>query len=79
MHTQVRKWENPIAICIPEELAAQAYLEEGMELEIKVVDGKVIISPIVQKYELSQLLAEMTPENFHNEIDTRDAVGCEVW
>jgi antitoxin MazE len=79
MQTQARKWENEIAICIPKELAAQACLEEGMELEIKVVDGKVIITPIVKKYELSDLLAGVTPENLHDEIDTGNAVGCEVW
>jgi antitoxin MazE len=79
MHTQVRKWENKIAICIPEELAAQAYLEEGMELEIQVVDGKVIITPIIKKYELSELLAGVTPENLHDEIDTGDLVGREAW
>jgi antitoxin MazE len=79
MHTKVCKWEKGIAICIPEELATQAYLEEGMDLEIKVVDGKVIISPIIKQYELSELLAGVTLENLHDEIDTGDVVGREVW
>lgn len=79
MNAQVFKWENKIAICIPEEFADQACLEEGMELEIRVVDGKVIISPTVKKYDLGELLAGLTPENLHGELDTGDAIGLETW
>lgn len=37
-------------------------------------------SPAEQpKYTLDDLLADITPDNLHHEIDTGDAVGNEAW
>ena len=79
MHAKVCKWENSLAICIPEVLAAQTCLEEGMDVEIMIVDGKVSVAPEVKQYDLSELLAAVTPSNLHGEIETGNAVGREAW
>jgi len=35
-----------------------------------VIDGVIIITPTVKKYTLSELLAGVTPENLHGEVET---------
>lgn len=32
-----------------------------------------------KKYSLEELVAEISPENIHEEIDTGAAVGSEIW
>ena len=49
MHTQICKSEQGLAIHIPEALAARACLKEGMDVEIKVIDGKVVVASAVKQ------------------------------
>ncbi len=79
MYAQICKSEQGLAIHIPEDLATQASLKEGMEVEITIVDGKVVITLVYSPYDLDELLARVTPENLHGEIDTGAPVGNEIW
>jgi len=78
MLTQIRKWNNQLTINLPKDVTDQVCLAEGMDIEISVFDGKIIITPNVKKYTLSELLAGITPENIHDEVDTGFAVGNEI-
>lgn len=80
MITRIQKWGNGLALRIPESFAAEVGLDQGSPVEILLVDGKLIITPAARpKLTLEQLLEQVTEDNLHHEIDTGQAVGCEVW
>ena len=80
MKTRVSRWGNSLALRIPRSLAVKAGLVENSPVELLLVEGKLVISPLHQvEYSLEQLLAQVTEENVHYEIDTGPAVGEEVW
>jgi len=78
MNSNIREWGNSLAIRIPQALAIEAGLEKDTEIELSVVNGKLIIER-TPKYTLEELLAGVTPENLHGETDTGDPVGNEIW
>jgi antitoxin MazE len=76
----VAKWGNSLAVRIPQHLAKEIGLIEGGEVELVAIDGNLTIKPRKQKqYSLDELIAGITPENRHAEIDTGVSVGEEVW
>lgn len=80
MQTQIKKWGNSLALRIPKALAEQIDLVSDHPVELTVVDGRLIVEPLSQPQEsLALLLAKITPENVHDEIETGTAVGSEVW
>jgi antitoxin MazE len=80
METRVSKWGNSLALRIPRPLAIEAGLDENSSVELSLVEGKLVISPRHQvEYNLEQLLAQVTEENIHYEVDTGPALGEEVW
>lgn len=69
-----------MALRIPRPLAEEAGLNEDSPVTLSLEEGKLVIAPIVQpRYELEVLLAQVTPENVHGEVDTGGAVGGEAW
>jgi len=47
---------------------------------IPVESGALIIEPVATPvYRLDNLLAQITSNNPHGEVDTEDAVGNEAW
>ena len=80
METRVKMWGNSLALRIPKPLAAEVGLEDNSPVELAIVDGKLIIVPVTEpRYNLADLLAQVTEENLHREIDTGPAVGNEIW
>lgn len=80
MLTKVQKWGNSLALRIPKTLALEARLENNSEVEISLIEGKLVITPLVTiKQDLAHLLSGVTKENLHNECDTGDATGKENW
>lgn len=76
----VSRWGNSLAIRIPQNLAKEIKLLEGDQVDLTVVDGKIIINPKSRKsYSLDELVNAITAENLHNEVDTSIPVGNEVW
>ena len=78
MQTRVQKWGNSLAIRIPEAFAAEAQLTEGATVEISIEEGHLVIAPCVVTPTLEELLAQITPENVHTEVDWGKNVGQEV-
>ena len=81
MITQIAKWGNSLALRIPGAYAREVQITEGGSVDICVLDGKIVITPVetVPNYDLNQLLAEISPENLHGETDTGKPVGKESW
>jgi antitoxin component of MazEF toxin-antitoxin module len=48
-------------------------------VELSVREGDQAISPVASDFTLEGLLARITDENLHREVDAGPAVGNEVW
>lgn len=80
MLTKVQKWGNSLALRIPKAFAVDAQLENDSLVEISIVKGKIIITPVTTpNWRLDELLAGITDDNRHTEVDTGFVVGNEVW
>ena len=80
MRTVIQKWGNSLALRIPKSFATEVGLQRETSVEISLANGKLVITPIAKpKLSLKQLLAKVTKENIHHEIDTGPAMGDETW
>ena len=80
MKTRVQKWGNSLALRIPKSFADEVGLQKEAMVEIKLDNGCIIIAPLHKpEIYLDQLLAQITEENIHREVETGPAVGNEVW
>ncbi len=79
MLTHIQKWGNSLALRIPQSVAREIGLSQDSSVEVSLVDGKLVIAPVVKrKVTLARLLAQVTDENIHHEVDTGSAMGREV-
>jgi antitoxin MazE len=80
MRSRVQKWGNSLALRLPKSFAIEAGLEKETPVDVTLRKGSIIVTPVAdRKYTLAELLAEMTPENVHEEVSTGPAVGREAW
>ena len=78
MRTKVQKWGNSLALRIPKTYALEAKLENNSDVDISMVEGQLVIRPIVTiNSDLAHLLSGITEANLHNKCDTGEAVGNE--
>jgi antitoxin MazE len=77
MASVVAKWGNSLGLRLPKSIIEQLGVKEGTELDLVVENGRLVIQP--RRYSLEALMAEVTPENFHGEMDWGSAVGDEAW
>jgi antitoxin MazE len=70
MRVRVQKWGNSLARRIPRSYAAATSLNPGAEVDLTLEDGRLVATPVTAtRYRLEDLLAEVTPENIHGEVD----------
>jgi antitoxin MazE len=80
MVATVAKWGNSLAVRIPQHVVKEIQLTEGAEVDLVVIDGNLVIRPRPRRrYSLDELIAAITPENLHSEVESGAAVGNEVW
>ncbi|MCX5975401.1 MAG: AbrB/MazE/SpoVT family DNA-binding domain-containing protein [Coprothermobacterota bacterium] len=80
MRIRIQKWGNSLALRIPKSFAVEVGLQKETAVEISMADGKIVIAPIAKPTQtLEQLLAGVTEENLHHEVDSGLAVGNETW
>jgi antitoxin MazE len=80
MNARVQKWGNSLALRIPRPFATEVGLEENSEVELSLHQGRLVVRPVRRvKYDLSTLLAKVTPQNRHPEVDWGAPVGKEAW
>ena len=80
MQTRVQRWGNSLAIRIPKPFALEIGLEQNTLVTVSISEGKLLLEPVVEpKYTLEQLLAEVTADNLHHEVESGPALGNQVW
>jgi len=80
MLTRVQKWGDSLAVRIPKPLATEVGLEQDTQVEVSLVDGKLVVAPVIEPaLTLEMLLAQVTEQNVHGEVDTGPRMGSEVW
>ncbi len=80
MRTQVQKWGNSLAVRIPKAFAADLGLAQDSAVELDLEDGCLVVRPSTEvRYDLHELLEQVTKENVHTESDFGPSVGREEW
>ncbi|MDD4984954.1 MAG: AbrB/MazE/SpoVT family DNA-binding domain-containing protein [Dehalococcoidales bacterium] len=80
MRTSVQKWGNSLALRIPKSFADEVGLQRETSVDVSLSGGKLVVTPIAEsKMSLKQLLAKITKDNMHHEINSSPAVGNEAW
>jgi antitoxin MazE len=81
MKTKIAKWGNSLAVRVPQPFAEEVGLEEGAEVDLSLMEGTLVVTPVARRREwsLARLLEGITEENVHEETDTGPPVGREIW
>lgn len=79
MNTQLGKWGNSLALRIPGAFAKELDLAEGAEVEVTCVAGGLLVRPKKVAFSLTELLAQVKPEQLHGETDWGSSRGRETW
>jgi antitoxin MazE len=68
MRARIRRWGNSLAVRIPKSFAEEASLREESVVDIKVVNGKLVVSSVAEpEVTLEKLLAVVDERNLHAE------------
>jgi antitoxin MazE len=79
METRVQKWGHSLALRIPKYLARELGIADQSAVTLSLRDGELVIARLDSTaLTLEQLLAGVTEENLHGEVDTGPAVGDEA-
>ena len=80
MRAVVKKWGNSASVRIPAAVMEAAQLRLDETVDIRESEGRIIIEPIrAAEIDLETLLAGITPDNQHGEMDFGPAVGNEAF
>lgn len=80
MRTKIRKWGNSLGLRIPKAFAEEVGVGAGSEVDLAIESGDLVVrlrQP--PRLRLEDLLAEVTPDNIHGEIELEGPLGREVW
>lgn len=73
----VAKWGASLAIRIPKAIAEQWGVREGSAVELVSRGEQVVIRK--KRYDLAEMLARVSPDNLHSEVDFGPPAGREEW
>ena len=79
MVTKIQQWGNSLGLRIPKSLASQLAIANGQQVELGIENDCLVVRPLKKEYRLSEMLAAITPENRHDEVDFGRAMGREIW
>ncbi len=80
MRVRIQKWGNSLALRIPKAFAVEVHLTPDSPVDVSVVDGKLVVEPVTEAtLNLDHLLAGVTEQNLHGEVETGPATGTEIW
>lgn len=75
----IKKWGNSPSVRLNTHIMKEASLSINDEVDIKVADGVIMITPIKNKEKtLNELLALINGNNIHDEVDFGYSVGKEL-
>lgn len=70
MRGAIKKWGNSAAIRLPAPLLKSLRLNIEDRIDMRLENGCIVLQPVVNDdISLGELLARITPENTHPEID----------
>lgn len=82
MLAKIQKWGNSQGLRLTKNLLTDAQLEVGDEVDIRVKEGIMIVTPAIKirgRHSLKDLVARI-PECYQpSEVDWGDPVGGEIW
>lgn len=78
MLVRISKWGNSLALRIPAPFAEETGIRSGIEVDLALEDGRLVITPR-RAYALDELLEGVTDDNLHGEIDIGAPRGSEAW
>lgn len=79
-NSSIKKWGNSLAIRIPSSVVQDLALSENSSVLITSNGVIATIQPQKRKkVTLNELVAAITPDNIHNEVDWGRPVGKEIW
>jgi antitoxin MazE len=79
MRVTIKKWGNSASVRIPASIMAAAHIELDHQVDVREEGGRIVIEPLRQpEYKLDDLLAGITPDNIHEEVDFGAPVGKEA-
>jgi len=80
MRVLVKKWGNSASIRIPVAIMEAALLTVDQAVDVREEGGRIIIEPLrAPAYGLDDLVSQMNPDTFPDDIDSGPPVGDEVW
>ena len=78
MQITVKKWGNSAAVRLPAKVVHADQIGIEQRVEVRVEGRKIVLDPAIEADNLDALLAQITPENVHHEIDFGSPVGKEL-
>ncbi len=78
MLAKVQKWGNSQGIRIPKSILENANISSNEDLDIKVVDGCIILEPIHRHQTLKERLKDYDGNYQCSEWDTGNSIGREI-
>jgi antitoxin MazE len=80
MKSRIESVHSELALIIPREIAAEAGLIAGRDVEVTFESGAIVIHVAGKvRYMLADLVAQITDGNLHGETDWGPAIGREIW
>ena len=80
MEVHTSKLGDGLTLQIPHDFACEIGLRPDSSVDLSILGNSIVICPTQQpSVRLENLLAGVTEDNIHSEIDTGPAVGSEVW
>jgi len=78
MRVTVRKWGNSASVRIPAAIMTAARVRLDQPVDVREERGRIVIEPVRQAaFDLKTLLAGITVQNRHNEVDFGGPMGRE--
>lgn len=79
MKAVIKKWGNSPVLRLNAAVMKTAAFEVDQRVAIQVSKGRIVIEPVKHvEYNLDELLAGITDENLHGEVDFGPPVGKEA-
>ena len=75
--SHVSRWGGSLAVRIPRQVTENGGVREGALVEPEIRNDEVILRK--RRFELNELVAGITVDNRHAEMDLGTAQGAEAW
>lgn len=71
MRTKIVRWGNSLGLRIPKSFAEEVKVREGSTVDLGLERGRLVVRGIEgEQPTLDELLAEVTEDNLHGEIES---------